>query len=103
MKGPWNIDNPLTDDGRNKINEMFQELYNEYREAGLNAKEAREKAHEAVMKSDEAMALSERTQKELSQAILEGDSSPLGGQLSVGADGTIYSNPQERLVTEFNS
>lgn len=88
---------------RNDLNENFKELYNEYREAGLNAKEAREKAHEAVMKSDEAMALSERTQKELSQAILEGDSSPLGGQLSVGADGTIYSNPQERLVTEFNS
>ena len=88
---------------RNDLNENFKELYNEYREAGFNAEKAREKAHEAVMKSDEAMALSERTQKELSQAILEGDSSPLGGQLSVGADGTIYSNPQERLVTEFNS
>lgn len=103
MKGPWNIDNPLTDDGRNKINEMFQELYNEYRAAGLSAEEAREKAHNAVMKSDEAMALSERTQKELSQAILEGDSSPLAGQLSVGADGTVYHDPQERLVEEYEN
>lgn len=92
-----------TRDDRIAINENFRHLFEEYTGAGLNAKEAREKAHDAVMKSDEALALSERTQKELSQAILEGDSSPLGGQLSVGADGTIYSNPQDRLVKEFNS
>ena len=85
------------------INENFKELYNEYIGAGLNAAEAREKALSAVMKSDDAMALSERTQKELSQAILEGDSSPLGGQLSVGADGTVYSDPQDRFVKEMNS
>lgn len=99
----YNIDNPLSDDGRNKLNTMFEELYNKYTGAGLNASEAREKALSAVMKSDEAMALSERLQKELTEAILAGDSSPLGGQLSVGADGTVYPGPQERLVNEMNS
>lgn len=97
ITGNWTRDDRIT------INENFRRLFEEYTGAGLDAKEAREKAHDAVMKSDEALALSERTQKELSQAILEGDSSPLGGQLSVGADGTIYSDPQDRLVKEFNS
>lgn len=92
-----------TRDTRNILEHNYTELYSNYISAGLDATEAREKALSAVMKSDEAMALSERTQKELSQAILEGDSSPLGGQLSVGADGTTYSNPQERFVKEMNS
>lgn len=99
----YEVKNPLTPEGRNQLNAMFEELYKEYTGAGLNAKEAREKALQSVLKSNEAMALSERTQKELSQAILKGDSSPLGGQLSVGADGTIHDNPQERFVNELNS
>lgn len=85
------------------IKENFKELFNYYIKSGLDAAEARQKAHDAVMKSGEALALSERTQKELSQAILKGDSSPLGGQLSVGADGTVYNDPQDRFVNEFNS
>lgn len=111
-------------DNRNAINDNFKELY----ESGLDGTKALEKAEEAVKTangtdekatealnksnqavetsqtskeiSDRADKLSKRTQKELSQAILEGDSSPLGGQLSVGSDGTIYDDPQERLVKE---
>lgn len=113
---------------RNAINDNFKELYDEFRDAGLNAKEAKNKAEEALRTqknikeiaeraektsheanssvrtaldvSEQAKNQSERTEKELSQAILEGDSSPLGGQLSVGHDGTVYDNPQERLIKE---
>lgn len=87
---------------RNALNDNFIELFNEYTEAGLNAKEAKEKAIDALDMSKDAKELSERTQKELSQAILDGDSSPLGGQLSVGSDSTVYDNPQERLVAEYD-
>lgn len=75
-----------------------------------NANEALKKSgtaittsNNAINVSNEAKQLAERTQSELSQAILEGDSSPLAGQLSVGADGTIYQDgPQQRLVAEHN-
>ena len=60
-------------------------------------------SNNAINVSNEAKGIAERTQSELSQAILEGDSSPLAGQLSVGADGTVYEDgPQERFVSEFN-
>lgn len=78
---------------RNAINDNFEELYEVFRNAGLNAKEAKKKAVEAILQS-------ERTEKELSKAIFKGDSSPLAGQLSVGVDGTVYNSPQERLVKE---
>lgn len=75
-----------------------------------NANEALKKSgtavnisNNAINVSNEAKGIAERTQSELSQAILEGDSSPLAGQLSVGADGTIYNDgPQERFITEYN-
>lgn len=95
ISGSW------TRDDRNNLNDNFRELYNEYTAAGMNAAEARQKALEAVNESAKAKEIAERTSIELGQAILEGDSSPLAGQLSVGADGTIYSGgPQERLVKE---
>ncbi|MBO1513267.1 hypothetical protein, partial [Metabacillus bambusae] len=89
----YNIDNPLSDDGRNKLNSMFEELYNKYISSGADSSEAK-------IKAVQALANSEQTQKELTQAILAGDSSPLGGQLSVGSDGTIHDGPQERLIAE---
>lgn len=57
---------------------------------------------EALGTANQALSNSEQTQKELTQAILEGDSSPLGGQLSVGADGFVHFGPQERFITEYN-
>lgn len=56
----------------------------------------------ADTKATQALSNSEQTQTELTQAILAGDSSPLGGQLSVGAEGTVYAGPQERLLAEYN-
>ncbi|MED5102433.1 SGNH/GDSL hydrolase family protein [Niallia circulans] len=68
-----------------------------------NANKALNRVVNAENDSVEAKEIAERTQSELSQAILKGDSSPLAGQLSVGADGTIYKDgPQERFITEFN-
>ena len=97
-------------DMRTAIDQNFIELYNEYTQAGLNAADAREKAVQAVAESltanliaDEAKSIAERVSTELGQAILEGDSSPLGGQLSVGSDGTVYNDPQDRFVKEMNS
>lgn len=87
---------------RNNLNDNFDEIQKEYTQAGLNAKEAKVKALEAFNKAGQALLQSERTEKELSQAILKGDSSSLGGQLSVGANGTVYHDPQERLVKEHS-
>ncbi len=103
----YNIDNPLTDDGRNKMNSMFEELYNQYISSGLNAVKARELAAKAVAEAGKAIAEAEkanstadRVSAELGQAILQGDSSPLEGQLSVGGDGVIYPSAQQRFVDE---
>ncbi|MBP1917179.1 hypothetical protein J2Z23_004164 [Lederbergia galactosidilyticus] len=79
--------------GRKKINEVLT-ISND------NSSKAKSDSAEALLKAIESMNLSDRTRKELAQAILEGDSSPLGGQLSVGADGTVYGDPQERLIAE---
>lgn len=67
-----------------------------------DANKAKDDSKEALLKAVQSMDLSEQTQLELSQAILAGDSSPLGGQLSVGADSTVYPGPQERLIAEYN-
>jgi len=84
---------PLDRQNRNNHNDNFKELYDEYVSLGLSTKESLKKASEAI-------DLSERTQKELTEAILRGDSSPLAGQLSVGSDGKTYDGPQERLIAE---
>ncbi len=106
----YNIKGPLTDDSLNKINHMFDELYKKYTGAGLDAAEAREKALQAIANSDlakqiaeQANTTAERVATELGQAILKGDSSPLAGQLKIGADGRIYPDAQQRFVNEMNS
>lgn len=77
-------------DGRKKLNEAIKD-----------SDKALTDSQQALLKAVESMNLSERTQKELNEAILEGDSSPLAGQLSVGADSTVYDGPQERLIAEY--
>lgn len=77
-------------DGRKKLNAAIKD-----------SGKALTDSQQALLKAVESMDLSERTQKELTQAILDGDSSPLGGQLSVGADGSEYDGPQERLIAEY--
>ncbi|WP_068672273.1 hypothetical protein [Oceanobacillus sp. Castelsardo] len=67
----YNIDNPLSDAGRNKLNAMFEELYKEYTGAGINAKEAREKAVQAVADSLLAKDIAETTRQELINIIRE--------------------------------
>jgi hypothetical protein len=67
--------------------------------------EAAEKAlnDSNTAKNDASQAISKanQTRTELDQAILNGDSSPLGSQLSVGAESIVYGSPQERLLTEY--
>lgn len=90
--------------------DTLKESYPKLNQSIDNANEALRKSEianavsdNAVKISNEAKGIAERTQTELSQAILDGDSSPLAGQLSVGADGTVYADgPQGRLVSEFN-
>ncbi|QJX63042.1 hypothetical protein HLK66_16165 [Niallia circulans] len=65
-----------------------------------NANEALKKSTDAETKATDAKSIAEQIQTELSQAILEGDSSPLAGQLSVGADGTVYNDgPQQKIYS----
>lgn len=95
-----------------KINpkDTLKQSYPKLNQSIDNANEALRKSgtavnisNNAINVSNEAKGIAERTQTELSQAILEGDSSPLAGQLSVGADGTLYEDgPQQRLVAEYN-
>ncbi len=60
-------------------------------------------SNNAISISNEAKQTAEQVQSEFRQAVLEGDSSPLEGVLSVGADGTLYPDgPQQRLITEFS-
>lgn len=65
------IDNPLSDDGRNKLNTMFQELYEEYYASGKNATEAKEKALAAVADSVLAKGMAEETRQEMINIIRE--------------------------------
>src|SRR5690606_9217604 len=89
----YNITNPLSDEGRNQLNSMFEELYNEYIGAGNNAKEAREKAVQAVADSVLAKDLAETTRQEMLEIIREqtrnGDLAPeiaqaRGGKATIG-------------------
>ncbi|MED1603655.1 right-handed parallel beta-helix repeat-containing protein [Alkalihalophilus marmarensis] len=93
----YNIDNPLSDDGRNKMNSMFQELYQEYKDAGMNASEAREKAIQAVTEATTAKQTAELTRQEMVEIIREqtqnGDLAPEIAQ----ARGT-HSTVGERLT-----
>lgn len=50
----YNIDNPLTDDGRNKLNSMLKELIEEYMATGIDAAEARRIANEALTETKES-------------------------------------------------
>lgn len=81
---------------RNAINDNFKELYEEFRDAGLDAKEAMELAKRSHEHSD-------RISKELGNIVAEGDSSPLTSQLSVGASGIEYNDPQNRFVKEYDT
>lgn len=65
----YDIDNPLTDDGRNKMNSMFKELYNEYTSSGYNASEAKTLAAEAVADAILAKGIAEETRQELINII----------------------------------
>lgn len=67
----YNIDNPLTDDGRNKLNSMFEELYNNYTSSGYNASEARKLAAEALADAVLAKGIAEETRQELVNIIQE--------------------------------
>src|SRR5690625_4575746 len=84
---------------RNNINENFKELYNEYIGAGLDAKEARQKAEEAIKKANSV-------QEQFNQVVIEGDSSVEAAQARVDADGNTYNTLKERLdekETEFST
>ena len=84
---------------RNDINENFIELYNEYIGAGLDAKEARQKAEEAIKKANSV-------QEQFNQVVIEGDSSVEAAQARVDADGNTYNTLKERLddkETKFSS
>lgn len=89
-------------DNRNAQNSNFTELFEAPKLIKGIADEAVERSNNAIEFAKEANERSDRTEKELSQAILRGDSSSLGGQLSVGANGTVYHDPQERLVKEHS-
>lgn len=69
--GRYEVKNPLTPEGRNQINSMFEELYKEYIGAGNNAKEAREKAVQAVADSILAKDIAETTRQEMLAIIRE--------------------------------
>ncbi|MDU1838677.1 MAG: BNR-4 repeat-containing protein [Staphylococcus epidermidis] len=83
--------------------DTLKESYPKLNQSIDNANEALNRVTNAENNSAEAKEIAEQTQTELRQAVLEGDSSPLTGVLSVGADGTVYEDgPQQRLVAEHN-
>lgn len=71
MNGPYNVSNPLSDEGRNQMNTMFQELYDEYIAAGLNAQDARNKAEQAVADALYAKETADVTREEMLAIIRE--------------------------------
>lgn len=83
--------------------DTLKESYPKLNQSIDNANEALNRVVNAENDSAEAKEIAEQTQTELRQTVLEGDSSPLAGMLSVGADGTVYEDgPQQRLVAEHN-
>ncbi|MCR1833050.1 teichoic acid biosynthesis protein [Oceanobacillus caeni] len=89
----YEVKNPLTPEGRNQLNAMFEELYKEYIGAGNNAKDAREKAVQAVADSILAKDIAETTRQEMLAIIREqtknGDLAPeiaqaRGGKQTLG-------------------
>lgn len=92
---------------RNNINENFIELYNEYIGAGLDAKEARQKAEEAFGIVNEAKEQSQRAedkadsvQNQFNQVVIEGDSSVEAAQARVDTEGNTHDTLKARLDFE---
>ena len=81
---------------RNNINDNFIELYNEYTQAGDDAKTALQKAEQALQQA-------ESTQTQLDNIIIEsGTSDAEVVQARTNADGTVtYTTLKERLDTEY--
>lgn len=94
---------------RNDINENFIELYNEYIGAGLDAKEAKQKAEQALNVANQSKQQSQRAenkadsvQNQLDQIVIEGDSSVEAAQARVDTYGTTYDTLKERLDANDN-
>lgn len=69
-------------------------------EAIKAAEKASTDSQNAIDTANAAKDSAEQTRTELDEAILSGDSSPLAGQLSVGADAVTYDSAQERFLQE---
>ncbi|MEM5012060.1 hypothetical protein WKH57_15170 [Niallia taxi] len=96
---PKILDTDYLDEAYPKINKAIDNANEALNKHGLTDS----KADEAVNTANNAIETAKLTQTEFRQAVLQGDSSPLTGVLSVGADGTVYEEgPQERFVSEHN-
>lgn len=82
-----------TDDlntGREKLNEAIKQ-----------SERAENKSDEALNKADQSISMSESTQEQLNQVVIQGDSSVEAAQARVNADNTkTYNTLKERLDTE---
>lgn len=77
LLGPYELKGPISDDSLNKTNQMFKELYAEYRNAGLNASEALSKINQMVGTAENALSVarqsndkSDDTQQQLDNIVL---------------------------------
>lgn len=104
----YEVKNPLTPEGRNQINSMFEELYKEYTGAGINAKDAREKAVQAVADSILAKDIAETTRQEMLAIIREqtknGDLAPEIAQARGGKQtlGERFNSVDKQLAQKAN-
>ncbi|WP_299090335.1 hypothetical protein [uncultured Metabacillus sp.] len=96
------IDNPLTDESRNKLNSMFEELYNKYISAGLDASTAKSLAEDAVNVANEAIQKADFTQTQLDQVTGASTIDPAVEQMKVDTEGVSHASPDARLRSDYN-
>jgi hypothetical protein len=82
--------------------DTLRQAYPKLNQAIEKANKADRDSTNALSTANEAKQTADQTRTELNQAILAGDSGPLAGQLSVGADGTVHPSAQDRLINEYN-
>ncbi|RKO63565.1 glycosyl hydrolase family 28-related protein [Caldibacillus debilis] len=85
-----------------KINptDTLRESYPKLNQAIDNANNALKTANTAKETADQSLAMSENTQKQLNQIVIEGDSSVEAAQARVDAEGNVFATLKERLDTK---
>lgn len=88
-------------DFRNKTNENWDVLEKSYNGIEQRSSDAQNDANKAKTQAEEAKAIAENVQKQLSTLVVSGDSSPEAAQARIDATGEEHASLKERADSDY--